>query len=439
MTGNGIVPPSLPTRIERACNKALFTDVFGNRFDAEIVRRHYETNHRWTLRSPDAIQVPQLELEGLVSELEGTLGKYKSPSSGAVGNMLYFLKGSSSSPRLPTVEQYAKILVLASARIGADRVTALYSAWLQGKPILLRQCALLTGIKTDGKLHPADGMHLDTLPAGDSDFPKSLRINEYDFHEQQFSHRAMLCIDYHTVTALYDPAVHDDNTLGGPRPRDLVNSALVGVSPESFCRSMSLIADNQVDWFITWDDYGDIEAFFLGSSFGSGRKRADNSSPVLVSEEDVRASLDLHAHLAAFAKLDLAIARWRRSKGSTAPHEKLVELRIALESVLLSDDRGAVGEKRHRLAIRGAWFLGSTFAERKSSFLTLRTLYDYASSVIHAGSPKETESSPLDRVISDAQHVCRAAILRIAKARAMPDWTDVVLDGREGEGSAPTS
>ena len=317
-------------------------------------------------------------------------------------------------------------------------MASLYSEWLQGEPILLRQCALLTGIKTDGKLHPVDGMHLDTLPAGDSDFPKSLRINEYDIHEQQFSHRAMLCIDFHTVTALYDPAAHDDNTLGGPRRRDLVNSALVGVSLESFCRSMSLVTNNQVDWFIAWDDYGDIEAFFLGSGFVSSRKRADNLSPVLVSEEDVRGSLDLHAHLAAFAKLDLAIARWRRSKGSTAPYEQLVELRIALESVLLSDDRGAVGEKRHRLAIRGAWFLGSTFAERKSSFLTLRTLYDYASSVIHAGSPKETESSPLDRIISDAQHLCREAILRIANAKAMPDWTDVVLDGHTGNDGTPT-
>ena len=380
MTSSAIVPPSLPIRIDRARNKAVFTDVFGNRFDADTVRQHYETNRRWTLGSPDAIQVPQSELQGLVCELDGTLGKYKSPSSGSIGNMLYFHKGSSSSPRLPTIGDYAKILVLAAARIGADRVATIYSAWLQGEPMLLRQFALLTGIKTDGKLYPVDGMHLDTLPASGNDFPKSLRINEYDIHEEQFSHRAMLCIDYHTDPALYDPAAHEDIAPMGPRRRDLVNPALAGVSLESFCRSMSLIADNQVDWFIGWDDYGDIEAFFLGSGFGSSRKRPDNSSPVIVSEKDVRVSLDLHAHLAAFAKLDLAIARWRRSKGSTSSHEQLVELRIALESVLLSDDRGNVGEKRHRLAIRGVWFLGTTFAERKRSFRTLRTLYDYASS-----------------------------------------------------------
>ncbi len=426
-TRNAIVP-SLQVRIEQACNKALFTDVVGNRFDADAVRQMYETNRRWTLNSPDAIQIPQRELRRLISELDRTLGKYKSPSSGLIGNMLYLHKGSSSSPRLPTVENYAKILVLAAARIGSDRVATLYSGWLQGEPTLLRQCALLTGIKTDGKLHPVHGMHMDTLPANGNDFPRSLRINEYDTHEQQFSHRAMLCIDYRTDPALYDPATHEEIPSLGPRHQDLLNPALAAVSLESLCRSMSPIANNQIDWFIAWDDYDDIEAFFLGSSFGSNRKRANNSSPVIVSEEDVRASLDLHAHLAALPRLGLSVARWRRSKSSANTHEQLVELRIALESVLLSDDRGSVGEKRHRLAIRGAWLLGTTFAERKHSFRTLQAVYDYASSVIHAGNPKEKKSAPLDKVISDAQHLCRAAILRIANVRAFPDWTDVVLD-----------
>ena len=117
------------------------------------------------------------------------------------------------------------------------------------------------------------------------------------------------------------------------------------------------------------------------------------------------------------------------------PHEQLVELRIALESVLLSDDRGNVGEKRHRLAMRGAWLLGTTFVERKRNLHTLKTLYDYASSVIHAGSPEEKDSSPLDKTIADAQRLSRAAILRIANAGTLPDWTDVMLDRNPADDS----
>lgn len=251
VTDNTSVPPSLPERIGQARNKAVFTGVFRNRFDANAVRRMYETNRRCTLGSPGAIQIPQSELQAVVSELDRTLGKYKSPSTGSIGNMLYFLKGSSSSPRLPNIEDYAKILVLASARIGPYRVATLYSAWLKGEPILLRRCALLTGIKTDGKLYPVAGMHLDTLPTSSNDFPTSLRINEYDFHEQQFSHRAMLCIDYLTDSALYDPAAHGEIDPMAPRREDLVNPSLAAVSMESFCRSMSHLADNHVDWFIS--------------------------------------------------------------------------------------------------------------------------------------------------------------------------------------------
>ena len=71
------------------------------------------------------------------------LGVYKSPSSGAVGNGLYLLTGSSASPRRPSVADYAKILVLAATRIGPERVAQLFTGWLQGKPMRLNECALL--------------------------------------------------------------------------------------------------------------------------------------------------------------------------------------------------------------------------------------------------------------------------------------------------------
>ena len=160
---------------------------------------------------------------------------------------------------------------------------------------------------------------------------------------------------------------------------------------------------------------------------------------MIVSEDDVRACLDLHTLLDAFAKVDLAIARWRRSKHSATQQEQLVELRIALESVLLSNDQGNVGEKRHRLAIRGAWFLGTTFADRKRTFDTLRFLYDYASSVVHAGNPKERSAWPLERTISEAQRLCREAILRVAHAQAIPKWTDIVLDRPPVDNVDPTN
>ena len=104
-----------------------------------------------------------------------------------------------------------------------------------------------------------------------------------------------------------------------------------------------------------------------------------------------------------------------------------MELRIALESVLLSDDRGIVGEKRHRLAMRGAWLLGETFERRKEYFRTLCHAYDFASSVLYAGSPKAKDKERVVKVIGGGQDLCREAILRIVSAGAMPDWSDLVM------------
>ena len=71
------------------------------------------------------------------------------------------------------------------------------------------------------------------------------------------------------------------------------------------------------------------------------------------------------ARLNGFTMLYLGIARWLRSKRATTKEEQPDELRISMESVLLADNKGAVGKKRHRLAIRGAWLLGETLEQRK--------------------------------------------------------------------------
>ena len=138
-----------------------------------------------------------------------------------------------------------------------------------------------------------------------------------------------------------------------------------------------------------WWDYGDVDAFFLNPGHSHSWRDTSGSSPILVTVEHLERALELHRLLDGFTSLDLGIARWRRSKRATTVEDRLVELRIALESVLLPDDNGVVGEKRHRLAIRGAWLLGQTLEQRKSYFRSLRDAYDYASSVLHAGRLKE--------------------------------------------------
>ena len=429
-------PARLIERIDRAVRLADFTDVYRNRVDASAVRQLYETKRLYPLSSTDAIRVPHPELDALVSHLDVSLGDYKSPVSGLIGNGLYLLKGSLASPRLPSAEDYAKILVLAAARIGAERVAELFTGWLHGRDIRVYSCALLKGLKTKEKLTPAEGMHLETLSNNGDDLPRSLRLDPHEHMHEQFTSRAMLSFEYEVMSprTLYQPAVERETFPPSLANYRLANPDLAPVSFESLCRAISLETNNHVDWFIQWEDYGDVEAFFLNAGFSCRRKEASSSSIVSVSEEDLRRCLDTHALLHGLQALDLPIARWRQSKRSPSANEQLIELRIALESVLLGDDKGSVGEKRHRLAIRGAWFLGKDFDERKRFFYALRDVYDYASSVIHGGKPRVKGKHEIGRTIAEGQDHCRNAVLRVAAANKMPDWSDVILGRGEVQG-----
>ena len=165
---------SLIGHIDNAVEQAWFADVYKNRLNASHVRHLYEGKQRCPLSSTEAITVPRPELEALTCELEPLLGTNRSPISGLVGNGLYALTGSAASPRLPSSQAYAKILVLAASRIGAKRVAELLSGWIQGSGVRGFACVLLKGLRTEGKLRPVAGMHLDTLSNNGDHLPRSL-------------------------------------------------------------------------------------------------------------------------------------------------------------------------------------------------------------------------------------------------------------------------
>ena len=414
--------------IENAAARAEFGDVFGNRLDAIYACQLYESGERLSIASTDAIIVRTGALGALTSELGSRLGSFLSVTEDAVGNGLYSLTGSQASPRRPSLEAYAKILTLAAARIGASRVVELLGEWIRGKGVRVSSCVLLKGVLTDHGMQPVDGLRLETLSNNGDDLPRSLRLEPHEHCNEQFVSRAMLSVDYESVLGLYDPDVVRGNPPLPSAPLRPLNPDLSRLSFESFCRALSLETNNQVDWFINWNDYGDVEAFFLNPGFSSRRKEANHSSAVSTSEEQVRGCLRIHALLEDRRALDLAVARWRKSKAARTTDEQLIEIRIALESVLLSDDTGS-GEKRHRLATRGAWLIGKTVEERQSHFETLKHVYDYASTVIHGGTPK-VKGRELARDIATAQDLCRAALLRLADGILdSRKWSELVLGG----------
>ena len=202
---------SLIEHIENVVAHAEFADVFGNRRDASQARHLYEVKQRLPIPSTDAIAVRRRELQVLTHEL---------------GLLLDTLTGSQASPRRPSCQAYAKILALAAARIGANRVAELLGDWIQGKGVCVSSCVLLKGLLTDGKLRPVDGLCLDTLSSNGDELPRSLRLDPWEHRHEQFPARAMLSLEYETVPVLYDPEVVRGNPpFPAERPKPL-NPAL---------------------------------------------------------------------------------------------------------------------------------------------------------------------------------------------------------------------
>ena len=133
------------------------------------------------------------------------------------------------------------------------------------------------------------------------------------------------------------------------------------MSVAGLCREMSLVIDENVDWFRSWSDYRDIDAFFLNSGHSASLQETSSASARSISDEEFTQSLELEERLRSFSALDVAIARWRRSKRGGVLEEQLVELRIALESALLAGDPGNSPELQFRIATRGAWLLEQNY------------------------------------------------------------------------------
>ena len=156
---------SLKERLEEAVEQTTFRNVYGHTFKSSVLSNFYARKMPEHRLSPgkNAVVVDEAALYNLVSELDPLLAHYKSRDSGLIGNGLYLLAGGLASPRFPSVEEFAELLVLAAAKIGSERVMDIFAGWLEGKPLRVQSCALLKGVVTDGPLTSVGGIRLEAV------------------------------------------------------------------------------------------------------------------------------------------------------------------------------------------------------------------------------------------------------------------------------------
>ena len=130
------------------------------------------------------------------------------------------------------------------------------------------------------------------------------------------------------------------------------------------CEALSLATGAYVSRDGLWMDYGDLTAFGFrrsGVSSGPWQPKTPTLSQVRLDQTTLEQAWNIHRLRNRDSNrrvAGMAILRWMRSVN---PHigitDQFIELRIALETLYLDSPQG---ELRFRLAIHGAWDLGST-------------------------------------------------------------------------------
>ena len=401
--------------------------------------------------------------EGRISELRDHLQEmlepHIEPESSQIGLALPLLAHSHGTGRMifqpgglltlssvTPLESFAKALVKGSALAGPERITSLVAGWAGGEPLRYRTCAILEGVSIDTPLELGEGVTTTLLPTASPELAKFMPVAAHA-RLAEYSGRTMVAIDMVASPALFRPL--------GDRQNDEVQVATSSNSNvELVLHALSLVSDADVGAKTCWNDYQEFADWFpsdlgiIWSETSGGPEywgqinkviRKDRRTGVITVWSDEAQEAEFkEAYLAGVldalskpnvARLRTATKRWVKSKTpADGLADQYIDLRIAMESLFLRNDPSQRNqEMRFRLALSGAWFLGTNLEDRKRVRRILVKAYDTASQAVHNG---EIDDNAIHRkLLADAQNLCRQAILKMLEEGAPSDWLELVLGG----------
>ena len=344
-----------------------------------------------------------------------------------------------------SLESFAEGLVRGAAILGTERVCSVLADWTRGAPVSFRITGVLDSLALDRPVSPARGIRVEPLPAASDQLPPGLPDRPGLVHYAYLG-RTLVSVDAEAAPALFHP---QDPVATAGAVRTTLKADL---SVEDVSKALSLLCDESHPPAFFWHDHGDLAALgALGHGWecdGTGRLgvlrhtdrlRYDLNTAAVTLDRQVR-SLDeerLRGVVAGMRSpgrsVRVAIDRWMLAKGGrTDPADRLIDMRIALESLFLPNDlRGA----RLALALYGAWYLGPGLRERKELFEKLRRAYGAGSGAVHRGEVADDAGGRV--ALAEGLDVCRDGILKMLAEGPPAPWPEMVL-GADGR-SAPAS
>ncbi len=336
------------------------------------------------------------------------------------------------------VRDFANSLVQAAAMIGVERTIQLLADWQAGDPIRFRTSTFVNGLILDGPLTPREDIEIVPLPLTTTELP---RLPNRDHP----SGRDYLGLTVLSLAMTASPALFrlkPDGTEASVRSQTQTD-----IDIDVVCDALSLQANGHLSQSFLWTEYDDAAPFSLkdwytwglgnrslerarwkslsvGGSTGEAKIERWDRAPI-ASLDSGEVLQTIEAMQGSDGNLRIAIDRWKRSKRQNTPlADRLIDLRIALETLYLKDfvnERS--GEMRFRLSLFGAWHLGATLEDRRGIRKTLCDAYDRASGAVHTGvAPRES-----DVCFASAQELCRDGILKLIRDGEPENWGYLIL------------
>ena len=290
------------------------------------------------------------------------------------------------------------------------------------------------------------GLRLFPLPTSSDALPLAMPDMDYNRVSAILGH-PLLEIDVSTRPVFFLPPGADDEF---PELQSI--TALAPASVDVFMIALSLVCDRHVGVAWSWSDFGPAGLFAGGSPtslMGPGRVTTrllgrgytystdgnvttvdgfDPPSPHMLANRLWRAwelLPELHDRHSRHSRFRLAVTRWYQARSaSSSSFDRVVDLRIALESLYLGSDSG---ELTFRLATTAARHLKANVDERREVQRTLIRFYDLASRAIHGADVDLTRGANA-QLVRRAGLLCRDGILKILEERSIPDWSDLLLE-----------
>ena len=355
-----------------------------------------------------------------------------------------FEAGVTSQGSVSPFQEFARVLVRGAAIMGGAGLVEMLTKWLAGEPVRYRTSAILNGLYLNEALEPLPGTRIEPLPRSTEGAFGSLPVLRGNSIED-FLGRSVLSIESVARPAFFRP--EEDNN-GSVVQAEFASD----VGFDTVCRALALETDTEVEIAFLWNDFADASLYLSpgGRSTWSTRRGGLDPRPignslrtdhrtgartVSIDEKNVRHLSEdrlkrIILAMAREASIEVAISRWCKSKeGFRTLADQFIDLRVALEALYLKKlDPKNRGEMKFRLALCGAWYVGSDFAERKAIKKTLGDAYDMCSRAVHGG-PLQSSSGNRE-LLSRSQELCRRGILKYLEDGVQDDWDDMILGAR---------